>query len=88
MLLYRKTAFVLLSLLFPVLSSAATVTYAVPTSPPSGAAALDPAPVGVSIEFFAFPSYFKNVTATNQCLENMKDLTGTWPPIRIGGTTQ
>lgn len=29
-----------------------------------------------------------NVTATNQCLSNWKDLTGVWPPIRIGGTTQ
>lgn len=39
-------------------------------------------------EFFAFPSYFTNVTATNQCLSNWKTLTGVWPPIRIGGTTQ
>ncbi|EKD18874.1 uncharacterized protein L3040_005097 [Drepanopeziza brunnea f. sp. 'multigermtubi'] len=66
----------------------ATVTYAVPSSPPNGAAPLDPAPVGVSFEFFAFPSYFLNVSATNQCLKNFQDLTGTWPPIRIGGTTQ
>jgi hypothetical protein len=28
------------------------------------------------------------VTATNQCLSNLQALTGTWPPIRIGGTTQ
>lgn len=39
-------------------------------------------------EFFAFPSYFTNVTGTNQCLANWKALTGVWPPIRIGGTTQ
>ncbi|KAH6692800.1 hypothetical protein BKA61DRAFT_499534, partial [Leptodontidium sp. MPI-SDFR-AT-0119] len=51
-------------------------------------ATLDPAPVGVSFEFFAFPSYFTNVTATNQCLKNFQEVTGTWPPIRIGGTTQ
>ncbi|KAL2194997.1 glycoside hydrolase family 79 protein [Corynascus similis CBS 632.67] len=51
-------------------------------------ASLDPAPVGISFEFFAFPSYFTNVTATEQCLSNWKDLTGVWPPIRIGGTTQ
>ncbi|GKT92327.1 glycoside hydrolase family 79 protein [Colletotrichum tofieldiae] len=43
---------------------------------------------GLSFEFFAFPSYFQNVTATNQCLSNFKALTGTSPPIRIGGTTQ
>lgn len=28
------------------------------------------------------------MTATNQCLANFKALSGTWPPIRIGGTTQ
>lgn len=28
------------------------------------------------------------MTATNQCLSNWQALTGTWPPIRIGGTTQ
>lgn len=41
-----------------------------------------------SFEFFAFPSYFTNVSATNQCLANWQALTKTWPPIRIGGTTQ
>ncbi|TVY56913.1 Beta-glucuronidase [Lachnellula suecica] len=74
--------------LLPVLVQAATVSYTIPSSAPAAAAALDPAPVGVSFEFFAFPSYFKNVTATNQCLKNFQTLTGTWPPIRIGGTTQ
>ncbi|RYO76630.1 hypothetical protein DL766_003736 [Monosporascus sp. MC13-8B] len=49
---------------------------------------VDPAPVGISFEFFAFPSCFTNVTATQQCLANWRDLTGAWPPIRIGGTTQ
>ncbi|TVY40669.1 Beta-glucuronidase, partial [Lachnellula occidentalis] len=72
----------------PVLAKAATVTYTVPNSAPTGATALDPAPVGLSFEFFAFPSYFKNVTATNQCLKNFQTLTGIWPPMRIGGTTQ
>ncbi len=69
----------------------AAVTFAVPSKAGTGGysyAPLDPAPVGISFEFFAFPSYFTNVTATNQCLSNWKDLTGTWPPIRIGGTTQ
>jgi len=75
-------------LLLPVLAQGATVNYTIPASAPSGAATLDPAPVGVSFEFFAFPSYFTNVTATNQCLKNFETVTGTWPPIRIGGTTQ
>ncbi|KAH8764549.1 glycoside hydrolase family 79 protein [Hyaloscypha sp. PMI_1271] len=66
----------------------ATVTYTIPASAPTTATALDPAPLGISFEFFAFPSYFLNVTGTNQCLKNLKELTGTWPPIRIGGTTQ
>lgn len=78
----------LLWLLLSVVASAATVTYAVPSSAPTGAAALDAAPVGVSFEFFTFPSYFTNVTATNQCLQNFQELTGKWPPIRLGGTTQ
>ncbi|OHF04681.1 hypothetical protein CORC01_00152 [Colletotrichum orchidophilum] len=71
--------------------AAATVTYSVPAKVNTGGlsyAPLEAAPVGLSFEFFAFPAYFKNVTATNQCLANLKALTGTWPPIRIGGTTQ
>ncbi|KAM3084116.1 hypothetical protein ACMFMG_001778 [Clarireedia jacksonii] len=72
----------------PVLTEAATVTYTVPSSAPTSAAKLAPAPVGVSFEFFAYPSYFTNVTATNQCLKNFQSLSGIWPPIRIGGTTQ
>ncbi|KAI0160091.1 glycoside hydrolase family 79 protein [Hypoxylon sp. FL1284] len=69
----------------------AAVTFTVPQQAHTGTyryAPLDPAPVGISFEFFAFPSYFTNVSATNQCLSNWKDLTGVWPPIRIGGTTQ
>ncbi|KAK2051593.1 hypothetical protein LY76DRAFT_688296 [Colletotrichum caudatum] len=70
---------------------AAAATFTVPSNVNADGlshAPLEPAPVGLSFEFFAFPSYFQNVTATNQCLSNLKDLTGTWPPIRIGGTTQ
>ncbi|KAH6623425.1 glycoside hydrolase family 79 protein [Chaetomium tenue] len=69
----------------------AAVTFAIPSKVGDGGhsyAPLDPAPLGISFEFFAFPSYLTNVTATNQCLSNWKDLTGVWPPIRIGGTTQ
>lgn len=67
------------------------VTFDVPArvgSPGFKYSPLDPAPIGLSFEFFAFPSYFTNVTATNQCLANWRNLTGHWPPIRIGGTTQ
>ncbi|KAI1171922.1 glycoside hydrolase family 79 protein [Nemania sp. FL0916] len=72
-------------------SSALAVTFTVPSQAHTGSykyAPVEPAPVGVSFEFFAFPSYFTNVTATTQCLSNWRDLTGVWPPIRIGGTTQ
>ncbi|KAI1475333.1 glycoside hydrolase family 79 protein [Daldinia eschscholtzii] len=72
-------------------SAIAAVTFTIPKQAHTGGfryAPLDPGPVGISFEFFAFPSYFTNVTATNQCLSNWKDLTGVWPPIRIGGTTQ
>jgi hypothetical protein len=40
------------------------------------------------IEFFTFPAYIINVNSTYQCLQNLKALTGIWPPLRIGGTTQ
>ncbi len=72
-------------------STAAAVMFTIPSQAHTGNykyASVDPAPVGISFEFFAFPSYFTNVTATTQCLSNWKDLTGVWPPIRIGGTTQ
>ncbi|KAF7918580.1 hypothetical protein BELL_0210g00200 [Botrytis elliptica] len=75
-------------LLLPAFAQAATVNYTIPSTAAASAAKLAPAPVGLSFEFFAYPSYFTNVTATNQCLANFKDLSGTWPPIRIGGTTQ
>ncbi|KAI1637551.1 glycoside hydrolase family 79 protein [Biscogniauxia mediterranea] len=74
-----------------VRTAIAAVSFTVPASVNTGGyqyAPLDPAPVGISFEFFAFPSYFTNVTATSQCLSNWRDLTGAWPPIRIGGTTQ
>jgi len=74
-----------------VYSTTAAVTFTIPNKANTGSytyAPVDPAPVGISFEFFAFPSYFTNVTATTQCLSNWKDLTGVWPPIRIGGTTQ
>ncbi|KAL4771977.1 hypothetical protein BDW60DRAFT_222873 [Aspergillus nidulans var. acristatus] len=65
------------------------LTFNVPSTPPANASnQLSAAPVGVSLEFFTFPSYFNDVRATTTCLENLKDLTGTWPPMRIGGTTQ
>ncbi|KAI0598905.1 glycoside hydrolase family 79 protein [Biscogniauxia sp. FL1348] len=74
-----------------VRTAIAAVSFTIPARVNTGGyqyAPLDPAPVGISFEFFAFPSYFTNVTATSQCLSNWKDLTGVWPPIRIGGTTQ
>ncbi|TLS27910.1 hypothetical protein PpBr36_01486 [Pyricularia pennisetigena] len=66
-------------------------TFAIPSTVRNSGlpyAKLNSAPIGFSFEFFAFPSYFTNVTATTQCLSNWKDLTGVWPPIRVGGTTQ
>ncbi|KAL2788516.1 hypothetical protein BJX66DRAFT_352655 [Aspergillus keveii] len=70
-------------------ASTLAVTFNVPASPPANASKqLSAAPVGVSLEFFTFPEYITDVPATTTCLENLKDLTGVWPPMRIGGTTQ
>ncbi|KAJ1561134.1 hypothetical protein HK405_004834 [Cladochytrium tenue] len=59
------------------------------TANPQGA--LSNGLVGISFEFFAFPEYF-NVSAmplTQQCLANLAAASaGTYPRIRIGGTTQ
>ncbi|KAI1327932.1 glycoside hydrolase family 79 protein [Xylariaceae sp. FL0255] len=81
-----------LAFIFAVVQHAtAAVTFTVPSQAHTGSfhyASVEAAPVGISFEFFAFPSYFTNVTSTAQCLSNLKSLTGTWPPIRIGGTTQ
>lgn len=60
---------------------------AVPTAPPSGAAAVDPSLVSISIEFFAFPGYTQ-MAGTNNCLANLAALRGAQPAVRIGGTTQ
>ncbi|KIJ25823.1 glycoside hydrolase family 79 protein [Sphaerobolus stellatus SS14] len=48
---------------------------------------VDPALLGVSLEFFAFPGYTQ-LSNTVQCLANIQSLRGTPPPVRIGGTTQ
>ncbi|KAJ5715869.1 beta-glucuronidase [Penicillium malachiteum] len=71
------------------LSSASGLSFEIPATPPSNASkTLAEAPVGISFEFFAYPAYFTGVASTETCLENFKDLTGVWPPMRIGGTTQ
>ncbi|RDW63196.1 glycosyl hydrolase family 79 C-terminal domain-containing protein [Aspergillus mulundensis] len=76
-------------LLSQFVSSALAISFNVPATPPENASKqLSAAPVGVSLEFFTFPGYINDVPATSTCLENLKDLTGTWPPMRIGGTTQ
>lgn len=70
-------------------STAATqITYTIPTTPPIGSAKLDGAPVALSFEFTAFPNYFVNISNTRSCLSNFRDLTGVWPRIRIGGTSE
>ncbi|KNF03331.1 hypothetical protein PSTG_03599 [Puccinia striiformis f. sp. tritici PST-78] len=45
-------------------------------------------PLGLSFEFFAFPSYLTEVLQTNQCLLNLELAYGVAPAVRIGGTTQ
>ncbi|WPG99103.1 Hypothetical protein R9X50_00191200 [Acrodontium crateriforme] len=75
--------------LFLLGATAYSYAYSVPSSPPSNASPqLEFAPIGVSLEFFAFPEYMYNVPSTKQCLQNLKDVSGTWPPMRVGGTTQ
>jgi hypothetical protein len=71
--------------LFSFVAIAFAIT--IPSSAPSNAAKVDPATLGVSLEFFAFPGYTE-LSNTVQCLANIEALRGTPPPVRIGGTTQ
>ncbi|KAF2025712.1 hypothetical protein EK21DRAFT_103758 [Setomelanomma holmii] len=74
---------------FGIVAISSALQFSIPQSVPSNASSqLMAAPVGASFEFFAWPGYVSNVAATSTCLQNLRDLTGTWPPIRIGGTTQ
>lgn len=68
---------------------AAQSSYTVPSTPPTlnTSYALSAAPVGVSFEFYAWPGW-EALDSTTQCLENLGNLSGTMPSIRIGGTTQ
>ena len=77
----RKPALVLLAV--------ACVTHGItiPSTAPSTASTVDPALLSVSLEFFAFPQY-TTVTSTSVCLGHIADLRGTYPAVRIGGTTQ
>ncbi|KAF8584898.1 glycoside hydrolase family 79 protein [Ramaria rubella] len=70
-------------LTFVSLSTSITV----PSTPPSGAATIDPALLSVSLEFFTFPGYIA-LPNTAQCFANIQTLRGTAPAVRIGGTTQ
>lgn len=82
------THFALYATLLTSSALASTTTFKIPSTAPPTAAVLDPAPISISYEFFAFPSYFLNVSNTQQCVQNLQNLSGVPPPIRIGGTTQ
>ncbi|KAI9924234.1 hypothetical protein MW887_007184 [Aspergillus wentii] len=65
----------------------------VPDSPPNFAS--DPIPKDLSsfsIELSSFPNYAGNTSIPNDfsynLLSNLKELTGVWPKVRVGGTTQ
>ncbi|KIM92707.1 glycoside hydrolase family 79 protein [Oidiodendron maius Zn] len=70
------------------LASASTMVFTVPSEPTPGSETLDAAPVALSYEFFQFPSYFTNVSHTWGCSAQLQRLTGVWPRIRIGGTSE
>ncbi|KAI9933512.1 hypothetical protein ASPWEDRAFT_617099 [Aspergillus wentii DTO 134E9] len=77
--------------ILPLISGQAAygLEFAIPSSPPSNSSSLiDSTPLGVSLEFFAFPDYIEKVPLTNSCLSALGEVFGTPPPMRIGGTTQ
>ncbi|KAH8901723.1 hypothetical protein GQ53DRAFT_790114 [Thozetella sp. PMI_491] len=70
------------------IAAAASVTNLVPSTVPTHAAVLDSTPIGVSFEFFMWPSYMTNISLVHPCLEHISRLYKKILPIRIGGTTQ
>ncbi|KAH9892094.1 hypothetical protein F4778DRAFT_750800 [Xylariomycetidae sp. FL2044] len=70
-------------------SANAAPNYPISSSVPSNAAELDATPVGLSFEFYLWPTYMINVSYTRSCTDQVTPLyNGTNMPIRIGGTTQ
>lgn len=64
-----------------------TINITLPLSAPLNASSIDPSLLSVSIEFFAFPGY-TDLSATTTCLNNLAELRGAPPAVRIGGTSQ
>ncbi|KAH8701534.1 hypothetical protein BGW36DRAFT_445075 [Talaromyces proteolyticus] len=68
--------------------NAVTISYTVPSRVPVYATPLDCTPVGISWEFFMWPSYMTNITPPMQCVSRISDIYRKTTPIRVGGTTQ
>nr|XP_036575118.1 glycoside hydrolase family 79 protein [Colletotrichum truncatum]KAF6781639.1 glycoside hydrolase family 79 protein [Colletotrichum truncatum] len=78
----------LLATVAPHTTVATGVSYPIPPSSPCDAGKLDSTPVGMSFEFFMWPSYMTNISIATSCLEHFDKLYGKKTPTRIGGTTQ
>ncbi|KAL9096165.1 MAG: hypothetical protein Q9165_001688 [Trypethelium subeluteriae] len=85
-----KSQTLLVLSIFGALSTCQTIS--VNGSPPSGAGIPLEAFVSFSIEFSSFPDFAGNLsqpnTFSNNLLNNLGNLTGTKPFIRVGGNTQ
>ncbi|KAM6516713.1 hypothetical protein FALCPG4_014886 [Fusarium falciforme] len=69
-------------------AASAPCAFTVPPTPGKNAAWLDPSPVSFSYPFATLQGYFPGMTLTMKCMSTFKDLTGVWPAIRIGGTSE
>ncbi|KAL2785311.1 hypothetical protein BJX66DRAFT_315089 [Aspergillus keveii] len=69
-------------------TQAESTTFTVPKSGKPGAQPLDDAPISFSFPFAGLPGYFPGMPLAHKCLETFKEVTGTWPRIRIGGTSE
>ncbi|KAJ8117474.1 hypothetical protein OPT61_g1336 [Boeremia exigua] len=87
MVLYALSA-----LYLAILSTAApTVQLSIPDVPPSGTQTLSGSFQGYSMEVASFADMAGNLTAPNKLsyrmLQNLKDISGSAVPVRVGGTT-
>ncbi|KAJ0426796.1 hypothetical protein BJY00DRAFT_306792 [Aspergillus carlsbadensis] len=69
-------------------AQAESTTFTVPQSAGSNAQRLDEAPVSFSFPYAGLPGYFPGMPLAHKCLDTFKGVTGTWPRIRIGGTSE
>ncbi|KAF2014445.1 glycoside hydrolase family 79 protein [Aaosphaeria arxii CBS 175.79] len=70
------------------LGSAHAITFQVPGSSGNNAATLDLSPVSFGFPFATLTGYFDGMPLASKCLDTFRSVSGVWPRIRVGGTSE